>query len=75
LNIFLSFVVDTYKDGAREDIDDELEVLDGLDDEPIPFPTARRPYVILKGENLTMYPSVKGARSSSLALIIMHTRC
>lgn len=61
LNIFLSFVIDTYKEGAGEDDDDEEDdFLEGLDDEPVPSPTARRPYVILQGEKLTSSPAVKG---------------
>lgn len=61
LNIFVSFVIDTYKEGINAGDDDEEEdFLDGLDDERVPSPAARNPYVILQGGKVTSSPAVKG---------------
>ena len=68
----MSFVIDTYKEGINADDDDDdnddNKFLDGLDDEPVPSPTARRPYVILQGEKLTSSPAVRGVQSTDLLL-------
>ena len=69
----MSFVIDTYKEGINADDDDDDDdgdnkFLEGLDDEPVPSPTARRPYVILQGERLTSSPVVKGMQRLALNL-------